>query len=818
MANTFRPSGISINIRQDLVEGASRSGTTLVIDPIITKDGHRVIMSDIGDICYAKLDQGTNNEEIISFTGLTDNTTTYTLSGCVWGYNFYDTEGSVVANQKKHVAGGTLLITNDDHFLSEQFVTSDTPTAGAAYTPSSGQQLTTYDFVTTREGYWDGAVDSFTDLPIGAIEGEARVTLDTGKIYVWDIVETTTATISSVDTGTNIVTFAAAHGLSTGDYCYFVGGFLPTGLSVDTGYYVYVDTTTSLHVSASKAGATVDITASGSGTIRQASWVLAGAGGGAGTVYVEALLGSAGTTGNTVFTFTNGGSWTETKYLQVYVNGVLQEEGASADYTASDDTNTMTFNTAVEDTDKVTLLVVSIDLYNPAWGTVTSSIIPDTTDTYDIGSDTKRFKDGYFEGDVDIDGTLNVEGTSTLPGYSKTKNTLTSGETIAGATLPVAVFSGSDNYTLSAKITQATQNGAEQFYSDIWKGQTFTTDASTNRVTSITVQLSKTSSPTGYVNLSIYAVDGSDKPTGSALGTATVATSLITTAAKHDFEFSSAVELDTSTTYAIVVNLPSNDSSNYISIYRTNATTYSGGGQVESTDGGSSWGAISSTSDFLFYVYGGYEFTEGNIYSCDANDVDKTDFLGFATTTATATNDIIVQGSGTVSGFTGLEEGKYYYVDNDKLLSLTPGDYPIMVGMAISETQIFIKKDNYNLTCQAGDYLIFEEIANVQPTSFIYTKAFDATVYCSGRIRVMWETEPGTTGAAPILSKVYVDGSPVGTERSTADGSQWTEDIQVKAGQVVAMYHKKTNAGASGTTPYSTYMKIGVASYIGAVT
>ena len=125
MANTFRPSGISINIRQDLVEGASRSGTTLVIDPIITKDGHRVEMTDIGDICYAKLDQGTDNEEIISFTGITDNTTTYTLTGCIWGYNFYNGTGSVTANQKKHVAGGTFIITNDDHFLNEQYLNKD---------------------------------------------------------------------------------------------------------------------------------------------------------------------------------------------------------------------------------------------------------------------------------------------------------------------------------------------------------------------------------------------------------------------------------------------------------------------------------------------------------------------------------------------------------------------------------------------------------------------------------------------------------------------------------------------------------------------
>ena len=52
--------------------------------------------------------------------------------------------------------------------------------------------------------------------------------------------------------------------------------------------------------------------------------------------------------------------------------------------------------------------------FKGSWTAVNADILPDTTDTYDIGSDAKRFKDGYFEGDVDIDGTLNVEGAVTL--------------------------------------------------------------------------------------------------------------------------------------------------------------------------------------------------------------------------------------------------------------------------------------------------------------------------------------------------------------------------------------------------------------------
>jgi len=121
----MQPSGISVSIRESLVAGASRTQTTLVVDPLITKDGHRVTMTDIGDIAYAKIGVGTSQEEIISFTGITDNTSTYTLTGVTWGYNFYNTTGDVDVNKKKHNSGESFIIGTDFHFVQEQFVNAD---------------------------------------------------------------------------------------------------------------------------------------------------------------------------------------------------------------------------------------------------------------------------------------------------------------------------------------------------------------------------------------------------------------------------------------------------------------------------------------------------------------------------------------------------------------------------------------------------------------------------------------------------------------------------------------------------------------------
>lgn len=119
------PSGISIRTRENLVEGAARTQTTLIIDPIVTLSGDRVTMSDIGDKGYGKIDQGNSREELISWTGITDNTTTYTLTGVVWGVNFHNLLGSIPSNMKKHNSGANFSINTDMHYIAEQFVSSD---------------------------------------------------------------------------------------------------------------------------------------------------------------------------------------------------------------------------------------------------------------------------------------------------------------------------------------------------------------------------------------------------------------------------------------------------------------------------------------------------------------------------------------------------------------------------------------------------------------------------------------------------------------------------------------------------------------------
>lgn len=89
-----------------------------------------------------------------------------------------------------------------------------------------------------------------------------------------------------------------------------------------------------------------------------------------------------------------------------------------------------------------------------------------------------------------------------------------------------------------------------------------------------------------------------------------------------------------------------------------------------------------------------YQDTTSNKYlACDGNDTTKLKFQGFAISNSTDTNPIDIQTGGIVSGFTGLDEGVAYFLsDTVGTIQNTPGTYPVMVGVAISTTELLIQK------------------------------------------------------------------------------------------------------------------------------
>jgi len=104
--------------------------------------------------------------------------------------------------------------------------------------------------------------------------------------------------------------------------------------------------------------------------------------------------------------------------------------------------------------------------------------------------------------------------------------------------------------------------------------------------------------------------------------------------------------------------------------------------------------------------------TDNEFYACDGNDTAKMRFIGFAISNGTDGNSIDIQFNDIVNGFTGLTEGSLYYVQDDKTIGITPGTHKILVGRAISETELFILKateleyangtTTYNLATASG--------------------------------------------------------------------------------------------------------------------
>lgn len=85
--------------------------------------------------------------------------------------------------------------------------------------------------------------------------------------------------------------------------------------------------------------------------------------------------------------------------------------------------------------------------------------------------------------------------------------------------------------------------------------------------------------------------------------------------------------------------------------------------------------------------------TDNELYACDGNDTGKLKFLGFVISNGTDGNPADFQGAGIVGGFSGLDEGeKYYLSDTVGTIQNSPGTYAVLVGIAISATELLIQK------------------------------------------------------------------------------------------------------------------------------
>ena len=141
----------------------------------------------------------------------------------------------------------------------------------------------------------------------------------------------------------------------------------------------------------------------------------------------------------------------------------------------------------------------------------------------------------------------------------------------------------------------------ESIYGTVQKMETFTTSSNDYDLDYIIVRCRK---QTGTVNATfdIFAVDGSNKPTGASLGSVTVLeANLPASYAETTFTFASPVSLMGFTTYALVCSSSAPASGNaFLWEYGFTNT----GLAATSSDGGSSWSTPNANPGLWFQAWG----------------------------------------------------------------------------------------------------------------------------------------------------------------------------------------------------------------------
>jgi len=272
-----------------------------------------------------------------------------------------------------------------------------------------------------------------------------------------------------------------------------------------------------------------------------------------------------------------------------------------------------------------------------------------------------------------------------------TQKILTAGETISGATLPVPILQVKTalDFNFVDKTQGTSESGTVGLNSTAYRASQSFYSGDNNRLTHFSVDIiDNGSSYTLYWE--IYAVDANKKPTGSAIGSGNQSIDAVSSNRRMrliDFS-SSPVTVSKNTLYAIVwwTNAlctgylsSTGNSGNYYGYYSTNS--------------GSTW--TDQGAQFLFRVWGydNESLTAGRVCASKANKINRADFLGFAVSTSSDGSDIVVQADGIVGGFTGLTVGATYYVQDSGGIGTTVGTMKIIVGKAISATEIAIEKD-----------------------------------------------------------------------------------------------------------------------------
>lgn len=184
-----------------------------------------------------------------------------------------------------------------------------------------------------------------------------------------------------------------------------------------------------------------------------------------------------------------------------------------------------------------------------------------------------------------------------------------------------------DSYKPSATLTYYSGNGTTRHIT-----QTFLTTSS-YKLTNVAFKLYKisTTSLSGTITLSLYAVDGNNKPTGSALASSTKDMKFLVSGSKpggsihtnsYVFTFDSPYLLSNATEYALVLSGTANMT--YIGVEFAKTSAYSSGTFFVSNDSGSTWTAQSYLGvewDCWFETYTNFDIQDSQTAGSEGSEV-----------------------------------------------------------------------------------------------------------------------------------------------------------------------------------------------------
>jgi|GEM_PF-3248956 len=187
--------------------------------------------------------------------------------------------------------------------------------------------------------------------------------------------------------------------------------------------------------------------------------------------------------------------------------------------------------------------------------------------------------------------------------------------------------------------------------------------------------------------------------------------------------------------------------------------------------------------------------SDNKLYICDGNDADKLNFLGFVLNTGSADDTADLQTEGIVRGFTGLVEGSYYYVQDDKTIGTSVGTYAVLVGIAISETELVILKEETRLVAVASDNeKIDADTERIVSGIFASGTLKELQMAHHGEIRITFDVYC-TNSSCHIYLK---DGKSI--ELASYNDTSWTSksvDLTVYKGEIIRFTGDTSNTDSN---------------------